>query len=125
MNTFWKAMATLMVWLLGGGIITVMSIFLGETLGGDILYGIILVVFGMMMSSGFIWNWGRDSASVRMQDKAYIADQIDSAINSRQKRKNSDISRRLRDYSDDELIALRERVASGEISESELAQLLG
>ncbi|MGB7338492.1 MAG: hypothetical protein WBC91_06330 [Phototrophicaceae bacterium] len=124
MTVFWRAVSTAIVWLMVIGIIALVSIFLTPELGEDVIVPILFVLVAAVMTNGFIWDWGRGASSAdnRKQKQATLT-MLDENINTL-KRKRRDRSQRLEDYSDTELLDLRERVIAGEIDESELAQLL-
>jgi reverse gyrase len=73
-----------------------------------------------VLVSGFIWNWGRGSSVQQSASEA-----LDSEMQSREKRKNDRLSRALRNLSNEELVRLRQRLASGEIDEHDLEAALG
>jgi hypothetical protein len=77
---------------------------------GVIFVPIMFTVAGIVMS-GFIWNWGQlpDTAS---QDRAS------------EDLKRNRLTQALRNLSDDELHRLRQRLASGDVDDDQLARLL-
>jgi hypothetical protein len=117
-HTFWKAAATTVVWtMLTGGFVTGF-IFMGDALGEDIVGLAFIMLFAGVLVSGFIWNWGRiDDTQATEKQKHDAASQ--------EKRKNDRLGQALRDLSNDELMRLRERLATGEIDERDLEIALG
>jgi hypothetical protein len=117
-NTFWKAAATTIVWtMLTGGFVTAFT-FVGESLGEDIVGLAFIMLFAAVMVSGFIWNWGRIGDTQATDKQQHETDY-------QEKHKNDRLGQALRDLSNDELVRLRERLATGEIDERDLEIALG
>lgn len=137
-GTFWKAVATVVVWTMVVGAIVLSSIFLGPSLGEDIIAVIFMVMAAAVVSMGFVWNWGqvdgqhkgrraeKNKRADRDDDEADVYDELLYTVGATDKRKHGDdrLSDALRSLSDDELIRLRQRLANGEITEDELAAAL-
>jgi uncharacterized membrane protein len=136
-GTFWKAVATVVVWTMVVGAIVLSSVFLGPSLGEDIIAIIFMVMAAAVVSMGFVWNWGQvegqqkanqhqNKRTNRDDDEADLYDELLYTAGATGKRKNGDdrLSDALRSLSDDELIRLRQRLANGEITEDELAAAL-
>lgn len=118
-GTFWKAIATAVVWTMITGGFLLAFIFVGETLGEAIIGMVFLMLLAGVLVSGFVWNWGRIDTAGSMSDA------LDSEMRYREKRKNDRLGQALRDLSNDELMRLRQRLASGEIDEQDLEAALG
>ncbi len=119
-GTFWKAIATTVVWTMLTVGFALAFIFVGENLGEDIIALAFFMLVAAVLVSGFIWNWGRTDSTQQTASEA-----IDSEVQFREKRKNDRLGQALRDLSNDELMRLRQRLASGEIDERDLEAALG
>jgi hypothetical protein len=87
-----------------------------------------MTMIAAIVSNGFIWDWGSGGRASSRRDlrkrQAMEDDLYDMAFNGAKKRKREDIGSRLSDFSDDELMDLRNRLQSGELDEDEMAYLL-
>lgn len=124
MASFWKMVATSVVWVMAVAMLILSGIFLVPSLGEDAIAVPILAIIGAIISSGFIWLGGNSDESEKKDRAEQEAELFSLAQNFDQKRKRDRISNRLSDLSDDELIDLRERIQMGDISEDELSYLL-
>lgn len=126
-NTLAQAIATVVVWIMAVGAIALTGVFLAPELGSDSLGAIFMIMIAVVVTNGFIWDWGRGSGLSRrdLRNRQALEDDIyDMGSNRLQKRKRDDISSRLSNLSDDELLDLRGRIQSGDIDEGEMAYLL-
>ncbi len=125
-GTLAKAIATVAVWMMVTGAIALIGIFLAPEIGSDALGAIFMLMIAAILTNGFIWDWGRGSRLSKRElrkRRAMEADIYHMAQDSLHKRKRENISSRLSDLSDDELLDLRYRVQSGEVDEGEIAYL--
>lgn len=123
-GTFWQAIATAIIWVLLLAMTTLAFIFLGDTLGEDIIGLMFILVVGGVASTGFVWKWGRlGNQDAQHTDKDAYA--WDAQADKRKRRNGDELSRALRDLSNDELVRLRDRLARGEIDDDDLLRLLG
>lgn len=138
-ENFWKAIATIVIWAMSFVSIVIGSIFVAPTLGEDFLGFIFMVMGAAIVTSGFVWNWGRlpqDAINDRIKkekeerkkkNKGNSDDEYFDLFYAQtgNKRKNNDrLASALRQLSDDELVRLRDRIASGEIREEDLEDVL-
>jgi hypothetical protein len=93
-------------------------IFIGDSLGEDIIGLAFIMLFAGVLVSGFIWNWGRTG-------DAQATEKQNDDTDYQQKRKNDRLGQALRDLSNEELVRLRQRLATGEIDERDLEAALG
>jgi len=105
-----RAELTLKIWttLMVGMVLSML--FTAEKLGVWSLGIPVLLVAAGIMTTGFMWKWGEYSD---------VAPTLDS-----EKAKRDRLSMALRDLSDSELASLRQRLAAGEIDQSQLERLL-
>jgi hypothetical protein len=132
-GNFWRAISTIVIWVMLTGSIALSGVFLAEILGEDIIAVIILLVVTAGLSTGTIWNWGRGEGSQRRKRqwgrrrrRNLIEDELEERDYAfREKPKRDDrLADALRQLSDTELIGLREGIQRGEISEDELETVL-
>lgn len=135
---FWKAIATMAIWTMSFVSIVVGSIFVAPVMGEDFLGFIFMVMAAAVVTSGFVWNWGRlpqDAINDRLKNEqedrkkknqgASDDEYYDLFYSQTGKRKNNDrLASALRQLSDDELVRLRDRIASGELREEDLEDVL-
>ncbi|GAB5494498.1 MAG: hypothetical protein Phog2KO_47130 [Phototrophicaceae bacterium] len=125
--TIWRAISTIVVWVAVAGSVALTGVFLAPSLGEDALGAIFMILVAAVVTNGFIWNWGAGDGSSKKSKKdrkAAEEELYDMALDRQQKRKRDNIGSRLSDFSDDELIDLRQRLQSGEISEDDLEYIL-
>ncbi|NJR12509.1 hypothetical protein HC776_01065 [bacterium] len=110
MNFDKHAEHTLKLWgTLMAGLVFAM-LFTSGTLGVWSLGLAVLIVGAGITTTGFMWQWG-EVRDITVSSEGEAA-------------KQSRLARALRDLSDDELASLRQRLARGDIDESQLARLL-
>lgn len=127
-GTIARVVATIVVWVMVVGSIALTGTFLAPEIGSDALGAVFMVLVAAILTNGFIWDWGRGNRVSRREMRArqrMEEDVYDMALESGlQKRKRENISSRLSDLSDDELLDLRQRIQAGDIDEGEIAYLL-
>ncbi|MEL6407131.1 MAG: hypothetical protein AAFN11_21715 [Chloroflexota bacterium] len=123
-DAFWKMCATAVIWGAVVGMLVLAGVFFMPTMGEDAIAVPIVGIIGAIISSGFIWLGGDNAENVKKDRAEQEAELFTLAQNYNQKRKRDRITHRLSDLSDDELIDLRERIQTGDISEDELSFLL-
>lgn len=140
-DMFWKAIATAAVWVMSLVMVLMGSIFVAPTMGEDFLGFIFMVMAAAIVTSGFVWNWGRlpqdainEAIKQRRKErkKDHKHDDDDEAYydlylgkSAQGKRKNNDrLAAALRQLSDDELVRLKDGIARGEIREDDLEDVL-
>lgn len=103
--------STVVIWALLVGAMIVLSLILAPYLQEIVItIPVIFTVAGVLLS-GFIWQWGQlpnDSERIAVAER-FKRDRLTMA---------------LRNLSDAELKSLRERLASGDIDDAQLARLL-
>lgn len=108
MNDTPRALLTAFIWSLatGAGITAMVTLY-----GMNIF--IAIPIFGTaMIATGFIWGWGN---SPRVSN---------APTTTKQKRDHQRLSNAIGALDDDELMELRSRLASGQISDAQLRDLL-
>ena len=126
-GTFWQALATIVIWIMVTGGIALGGVFLAAPLGEAVLGFFFMLLAAAVISTGFVWDWGRIPGDGRRFRKRHAQDDdrlYNYAGGYDDKRKRDRLSDALRSLADDELIHLRERLARGEIEEEELARIL-
>jgi len=123
-DAFWKMIATAVIWGAVVGMLVLSGVFFVPSMGEDAIAVPIVAIIGAIITSGFIWLGGNNAASNKKDRAEQEAEVFSLAQNYNQKRKRDRITNRLSDLSDDELIDLRERIQTGDISEDELSYLL-
>lgn len=125
-GTFWKAIATIVVWVMVVASVAITGVFLAPQMGDDAMGAIFMVVAAAVVTNGFIWNWG--STGQRKMDKkqreAAEDELYDMASSVGEKRKRDRLAVALSQLSEGELESLRSRIRSGEIDEQDLAEIL-
>lgn len=125
-GTFWKAIATIVVWVMVVVSVAITGVFLAPQMGEDSIGAIFMVVAAAVVTNGFIWQWG--STGQRKLDKkqreAAEDELYDMASSVGEKRKRDRLAVALSQLSDGELENLRSRIRSGEIDEQDLAEIL-
>lgn len=128
-GNFWRAIATIVIWVMATGSIALSGIFLADKLGEDVIAVIVVSMIAAALSSGFIWNWGRTGMSRRR--RRHWASLLDEALETRSysqekpKREDDRLAEALRQLSDRQLHNLRDGIRSGEISDDDLETMLG
>lgn len=135
-SAFWKAIATIIVWVAVAGIVVTLGVTASGVLQEAIIAPVIVTLVMGMLSMGFIWNWGRYPGEVPrskeyQQRWGYTYDEDDEEdsdveryLNYGERRKVDRLSAALRHLSDAELTQLRERIADGSLTDRELEALL-
>jgi len=128
-NSFWKAIATIVIWVMATGSVALSGVFLADILGEDILGAIFMIMVAAALSSGFIWNWGRgDGTRIkigrRRRWEGLLMDELQGRHYEKPKR-DDQLADALRQLSDRQLENLRDAIRSGDISEDELETMLG
>lgn len=132
-GNFWRAISTMVIWTMLTGSIALSGIFLAPVLGEDVIAVILALIIAAGVSTGMIWNSGRQEGSQGRWKKhrqqrwgSLIKDELeDRDYNSREKPKRDDqLANALRQLSDTELVTLRKGIQNGEISEDELETVL-
>lgn len=129
-GNFWRAIATIVIWVMTTGSMALSGVFLADVLGEDIIAVIFMVLVAAALSSGFIWNWGRGEGSSRRREsrRRRWASLLDDEFEDRhyeEKPKNDDrLATALRQLSDRQLENLRDGIRSGDISEDDLETML-
>lgn len=125
-GTFWKAIATIVIWVMVVASLAITGVFLAPNMGDDAIGAIFIVVAAAIVTNGFIWNWG--STGQRKLDKKEresAEDELyDLASNVGEKRKRDRLAVALSQLSDGELVNLRSKIRNGEIDEQDLAEIL-
>ena len=138
-DIFWKAIATASIWVMSFVMIVIGSIFVAPVMGEDFLGFLFMVMAAAIVTSGFVWNWGRlpeDAKNNRRKqrreqrkekrdknDEEYYDLYLGNAAQG--KRKNNDrLAEALRQLSDDELVRLKDGIATGKIDEDDLEDAL-
>lgn len=125
-STFWKAIATIVVWVMVVITFALTGVFLAPQMGDDAMGAIFMVVAAAIVTNGFIWQWG--STGQRKFDRKKreeTEDELyDMASSVGEKRKRDRLAVALSQLSDGELENLRSRIRSGEIDEQDLAEIL-
>ena len=125
-GTFWKAIATIVIWVMVVASIAITGVFLAPNMGDDAIGAIFIVVAAAIVTNGFIWNWG--STGQRKLDKKEresAEDELyDLASSVGEKRKRDRLAVALSQLSDGELHNLRSKIRNGEIDEQDLAEIL-
>lgn len=128
-SSFWRAIATIVIWVMATGSIALSGIFLADKLGKDVLGVIAISMIAAALSSGFIWNWGRTGMSRRRRRRwaSLLDEALETRIYSQEKPKREDdrLAEALRQLSDRQLHNLRDGIQSGEISDDDLETMLG
>jgi len=109
-----KIGATLPIWFLLCLMVVIVSFRVD---GGDIIPVLIFSLMAGIMSTGFIWNWGRHP---QVNDQS----NEEKRSEAREKRKREQLDEALRNLSDDQLEALRHGLSSGTITEDRLEMML-
>lgn len=126
-GNFWRAISTIVIWVMVTGSIALSGIFLTEALGEDIIAIILVLVLTAGLSTGMVWNWGRGEGSQRRRHRQRRwGSLIDDELDEREKPKRDDdqLANALRQLSDTELMTLRRGIQNGEINEDELETVL-
>lgn len=142
-DAFWKAIATLGMWVFVTGGMALIGIFMAPAMGEDALGAVFMLMAAAVVISGFIWNWGqvpgqesnkqaRRNARKQRRQERHHHDNVDDEYydlyyaQSTKKGKNSEdrLAAALKQLSDEELVGLRERIARGEIREEDLESVL-
>jgi hypothetical protein len=124
--TFWKAIATIVIWVMVVITVALTGVFLAPALGDESVAAIFLVVAAAIVSNGFIWNWGSTGQrKLQRKERESAEDELyELASNVGEKRKRDRLAVALSQLSDGELVNLRSRIRNGEIDEQELAEIL-
>lgn len=129
-TTFWKAVSTVIVWVMVTGGIALGGVFLAPVMGEEVLGFFFMILAAAVVSMGFIWNWGQLPNQQRLTDEQKKkakreAEYYDLVHQTGEKLKRDDqLANALRKLSDDELMRLRERIADGELTEADIARSL-
>lgn len=126
-DAFWKAIATIVIWVMITGSIGLTGIFIAPMMGEDSIAVIFLLLVAAVLTNGFIWDWGGGSSKKdkTIEDRDEAENEIFNLANdARYKRKRKQIGARLSDLSDTELIDLRERLQAGELDDEELEYII-
>lgn len=121
-DTFWRAISTIVIWALMMVSIIIGSIFLPGTIGSDVIAFYIVIAIAAVISTGFVWN---SDAGNRDTQRAEAQQAESAEAATLEKRKRDRLDAVIRTLSDDQLLTLRERLASGEITDAQLTRMLG
>jgi hypothetical protein len=125
-GTFWQALATIVIWTMVTGGIALGGVFLVGSMGEEVLGYFFMLFAAAVISTGFIWDWGRLPGDSHRRKRHAEQDNYnyDFDLVGDEKRKRDRLSDALRTLSDDELLRLRQRIADGEIDEDDLAYVM-
>lgn len=119
-ESFWRAISTIVIWVMLLAAFIVATIFLPETIGEDVIAVYLFLSIAGAVSTGAIWR-GRSSRQERSGRRESRYEDREAAP---EKIKNERIAAALRELSDDELYQLRDSIARGTIDEERLAALI-
>lgn len=122
---FWRMVSTAIIWALASLLMLLGFIFLpsfGDTDIANTFFGIIGAL--LFFSMGFVWNWGRRDNQQAVEKTKTKAARLSQNVES-EKRKRDRLDAVIQTLSDDQLMTLRERLASGEITDEQLIHMLG
>lgn len=122
---FWRAIATAIVWVMVVGLIALVGVFITPELGEDSLGALFMILVAAVVSTGFVWNWGQIEGVSNKKDRQKAESEIfDMAYDLDGKRKRDEIGSRLSEFTDAELVQLRERLQAGDLDDDELQYIL-
>jgi hypothetical protein len=123
---FWKAIASIVMWVMIAVSFVATAIFLVPQMGEEALGAVFMLLAAGVVCSGFIWNWG--STGQRKLDKKVRESAEDELYNLAssvgEKRKRDRLAVSLSHLSDNELLDLRQKLRNGDLDEQELAEIL-
>jgi hypothetical protein len=122
-EAFWRAVATIVIWVMMVGSFALTGVFMADALGEGVVMIVFLLLGAAVVSTGFIWNWGRVSLKNKEQGWQEWGAELQASLEGdgySEKHKSDRISAALRNLSDDELVRLRKRIARGEITDDDL-----
>jgi hypothetical protein len=125
-STFWKAIATIVIWVMVVVSVAITGVFLAPNMGDESLGAIFMVIAAAIVTNGFIWNWGATGQrKLDRKSRESAEDELyDLASNVGEKRKRDRLAVALSQLSDGELHSLRSRIRNGDIDEQDLAEIL-
>ncbi|MCA9912798.1 MAG: hypothetical protein KC496_05600 [Anaerolineae bacterium] len=129
-DSFWRAIATIVIWVMMVGAFALTGVFMADVIGEGVVMIVFLLLAAAVTSTGFIWGWGRSGSRNRSRLRArrwdFDEDEgfDDDDLSQSEKRKRDRITIALRNLSNDELIRLQNRISSGEIDDELLEEIL-
>lgn len=124
---FWRMVSTSVIWALALVIMLMGFIFL-PAFSEDVtivFFGIVGIL--VFCSMGFVWDWGsgaKNAQSAIQTGQATQGSELSQAMDS-EKRKRDRLDAVIQTLSDDQLMVLRERLASGEVTDEQISRMLG
>lgn len=105
-----RAVLTVIMWSMFLGVMLLTSLGLAPFLGQNVLLVLCIFAVAGITTTGFIWNGQAGSTDAQTADSEAM--------------KRNRLTLALRNLSDNELATLRQRLASGDIDDEQLARLL-
>jgi hypothetical protein len=122
-QAFWRAIATIVIWVMLTGGFGIVSETLTAQLGEDVIAVLIMQLLAAVICTGFVWNWGRIPGDQKRAG-ARKEEAWEELYDDLEKPKRDRLANALRTLSDDELFRLKDRIRSGAVDDRVLEQTL-